>query len=75
MHSLEMLVGIVDCNERCEDVLKKFLQAKGLWLFRWAQVRIGVWRGILQGSGEASRESEQSSARCSLSTKSVETSS
>lgn len=48
MRSLEMFVGIVDYNERCEDVLKEFLQAKGLWLFRWAQVRMDVWRGILQ---------------------------
>lgn len=60
MHSLEVFVGIVDCNERCEDVPKKILQAKGLWLYRWAQLRKDAWRGILQGSSEnflvASRE-------------------
>lgn len=54
MRCLEVFVGIVDCNESCENVLKKFLQAKGLWLFRWAQVRRDVWRGILQGSSKNS---------------------
>lgn len=56
MHSLEMFVGIVDYNERRDDVLKEFLQAKGLWPFRWAQVRRDVWRGILLGSSETSGE-------------------
>lgn len=56
VHSLEMFVGIVDYNERRDDVLKEFLQAKGLWPFRWAQVRRDVWRGILLGSSETSGE-------------------
>lgn len=42
-------VELVDRNKGCEHVLRKFLQAKGLGLFRWARVRRDVWEGNIAG--------------------------